>query len=1252
MIIAGNSHVSMFRQGMIRSGESRPVGIHWVGPLTVEHFFNSHPAARRVRTVFDQHQGWCFLSIGLHDHIILRRIRDEELYRETLNRIREQYKKLFKELHTRAKGNFGWLTGPQRLRGIEFTGVDEKKIDRCTDDFIRFIADWCVENGVVVINPLEKILDGGYPAPEYLQADQIHLNADALHFYLEEIKAKTGEPLCYKPLQQSSGHRVEPRDHLQSFTLLAADELDLPWDQTPFPHGTLGEFERSISRFIRQRLEERGLNVELKRDTDFIGGGLLDSLELVDIYTYATELFGADIDFNTQLRELNTIEKICFFFFQGKPLSKNDFFHSTAEETRKPRFDWELLYTDFRIGRMEESSYSRLREIVQLQSADGEYHYGVAFFWYALVEARRENYSAALDWLTKASDNRLTYPFVAPRREFYRKQWGKKLEAVPISSELPGTRKSAEVATGFVNSFQLPVNENMLITKENSADSDSQHHIDELIEILYRQGVKLTERAIDGKSFSDAEITLKKLILMAPAHAKAHVQLGHLYWSRRRETAALKYLHKAVTLDPENKDTVFLLADVYISVGKHPEAVKILRAYLYNCPDDVENKERLQKLEKASDAFQKGAGLSRQKRFLEAAHAFQEAARLLHNSPVSWNNLGTALFMSGDIQPALDAFKRGLEVFPNHSDTAAALSPVIDFFFQSKRRMDAYLSYGRRKEDFLTITTRRVVEEQCLARYTYPVPDTRLIKMWRSGRAVTSDHELLLELKRKPVAANIKTICVVGAHSFKEKELLYHVFPGLERIYLFEPIPAVFSSLKKTVAGDKNMKVFPYAISDNDGEARFHIADNEVSSSLLPMGEHRRLYPHVNTTGTITVQCRTLDRVIKSHRLKMPDMVFIDAQGAEYRILSALSPRLRSGIRLIYSEVSKRELYQGGKLLEDVCALLRPDFFFEGFAPLSNNMPCHGNSVFVHQRHKDDVPLFSSETAWPQPLSGDETENIETAYRLYRDGEKSRDRDAGNHGLSNLLQCLEAVPFHAKINNNAGVLFWKKGEVERAGEYFQKAVSIDPDDGGIVFNWGAFLEFTGRYGDARFLFERFLSRHPGHKEVEQRLEALKKKPAQVPPEVKPFPMPWKRDALVQEFVFYLLSNHKDVYAAACMYLGDRAKERGDNGWPDFYREWTRLMEGKENLPPLRLYRLASLCKQTGDIEDAEAFFLMLLKRANSGNMHSGAYFHLGEIAYRRQEVKRAASYFRKCLRLNPGHRKAGDYLVEIKKKQP
>ncbi|MBN2319623.1 MAG: tetratricopeptide repeat protein [Acidobacteria bacterium] len=77
------------------------------------------------------------------------------------------------------------------------------------------------------------------------------------------------------------------------------------------------------------------------------------------------------------------------------------------------------------------------------------------------------------------------------------------------------------------------------------------------------------------------------------------------------------------------------------------------------------------------------------------------------------------------------------------------------------------------------------------------------------------------------------------------------------------------------------------------------------------------------------------------------------------------------------------------------------------------------------------------------------------------------------------------------------------------------------------------------------------------------------------------------------------------------------------------------------------YQIASLFKRTGKHESAVAWFQRVLNTAESESVRAGAFFHLGELALRQKDSSRARDYLKKCLELNPQHRKAQVFYTQI-----
>jgi FkbM family methyltransferase len=226
-------------------------------------------------------------------------------------------------------------------------------------------------------------------------------------------------------------------------------------------------------------------------------------------------------------------------------------------------------------------------------------------------------------------------------------------------------------------------------------------------------------------------------------------------------------------------------------------------------------------------------------------------------------------------------------------------------------------------------------------------PEVMLVQ---PGAEFGSDQDVLVALKGRPIAGMVRTLYQIGAHRFQEKRLLFEIFPRLERVVLFEPLPELFAALREQEKSDPRVTVLPYAVFDRDGETVFNVANNDgASSSLLPFGKHKHLFPTVETTRQITVQTRSLETAIREHQLPQPDLLFLDVQGAEYQILATLTPAMRGRLRVIYTEASTEEIYAGSKTLAALKDLLASDFNFAGYCPMKEKIQSHGNALFVNR---------------------------------------------------------------------------------------------------------------------------------------------------------------------------------------------------------------------------------------------------------------------------------------------------------------
>jgi FkbM family methyltransferase len=181
----------------------------------------------------------------------------------------------------------------------------------------------------------------------------------------------------------------------------------------------------------------------------------------------------------------------------------------------------------------------------------------------------------------------------------------------------------------------------------------------------------------------------------------------------------------------------------------------------------------------------------------------------------------------------------------------------------------------------------------------------------------------------------VSTVLDVGANTGQyAKNLRDAGFAG--RIVSFEPVLEAYTELCRTARNDSLWTVAErMAIGDKDGRAEIHVANNLVSSSLLPMlDSHCAADPNSRFVDTETVPVARLDSV--ADRFLGNDESFfikIDVQGFENKVLDGAPMLLRRGVGL-QLELSLTPLYEGEMLFQPMLdRLSKSDFDLWSLVP-------------------------------------------------------------------------------------------------------------------------------------------------------------------------------------------------------------------------------------------------------------------------------------------------------------------------------
>lgn len=423
MILIGNSNIDCFNRLHIEIPAGRePVQVQWVGALKIDHFFQSNPIGEKVRLICKSDKGWRFLSIGTHDIFQLFHHASQGSFQAGFQPMIQKYEAVFGELAKH--GKFAWLVFPQPLQSVVLANLPDKEKLAIAKLFNKTLSKFCAEKRIPVINPLEGLLSAeSLPLPGFLQKDGLHLNEKGAALYLKDISQLTRIELLVKERM----HVFEPRSENESFCSLLLNNLDLSPERTP----GIAELSEVLVKFMQERCHARGLDQEMGVNTGLASTGLFDSLDLVELYTTASEYMRLEMDFDVNLRELDTIDCIVRFIFEAHklvPTMENhpvyaDFLCSLSSDFDQPSTRREVLAAEARIGFLSPQKFTLFVESFGVASEGNLGRYGFPSFWMSLVWAKRREFSQAMRLLKLAADPKCIFPISDSKLHHYWESW-------------------------------------------------------------------------------------------------------------------------------------------------------------------------------------------------------------------------------------------------------------------------------------------------------------------------------------------------------------------------------------------------------------------------------------------------------------------------------------------------------------------------------------------------------------------------------------------------------------------------------------------------------------------------------------------------------------------------------------------------------------------------------------------------------------------------------------------------------------
>lgn len=164
---------------------------------------------------------------------------------------------------------------------------------------------------------------------------------------------------------------------------------------------------------------------------------------------------------------------------------------------------------------------------------------------------------------------------------------------------------------------------------------------------------------------------------------------------------------------------------------------------------------------------------------------------------------------------------------------------------------------------------------------------------------------------QKQILETAATIFDIGGHMGQTSERYLTLYPDAE-IHYFEPQEKAVRQAEKHLSG-QNVHINNTAVADAPGEATFHINGFTAASSLqVPHEKAADNWPAaaMRVRKTVTVPVTTVDAYCEERNIDAIDILKIDVQGHEYRVLQGARDLLsRGGIKLVYFEYIHCDTY-------------------------------------------------------------------------------------------------------------------------------------------------------------------------------------------------------------------------------------------------------------------------------------------------------------------------------------------------------
>jgi len=197
-------------------------------------------------------------------------------------------------------------------------------------------------------------------------------------------------------------------------------------------------------------------------------------------------------------------------------------------------------------------------------------------------------------------------------------------------------------------------------------------------------------------------------------------------------------------------------------------------------------------------------------------------------------------------------------------------------------------------------------------------------------------------------------LCDIGAHKGHWSFVMHRLNPDLKSVVMFEPQAKLIDNLKSRQLDGVKTKIYQCALGDSEGQLTLQGGTASASLYKSASNQHHYFPGSVNQEAEL-VEVKVLDDVYKADDLEYPDLIKMDVQGYELKVLKGASAVLANA-RYLVIELGLREFYKGQPQLWELWRFLDEEGYVmvdHGFELRSYTAPnelLQFDAIFMNKR--------------------------------------------------------------------------------------------------------------------------------------------------------------------------------------------------------------------------------------------------------------------------------------------------------------